>query len=516
MLVLVDHDEAPVLARVDGVEAYHVLYQAGDELTAARREGLLPPRDVGGYVVARLKLLGLLGSQGLEEPRKPPQPGAPVYGLHVDRNLLRRIYGVEPGHPGVIWYGSLVGYEDLPLALSVEALTMHLGVFGETGSGKSYGFGYLLELLSEVPVGDGTYSALPALVVDANADYIDYWYEYSRGGSLGSYARVVRVVAPSSPARREPFTHELVIALDQFTARELAEIVLAYRAGVTDLNEMQVSLLERALRDLADEGYSPWELIVREPERVESKVEELVRARLAHHQTARAVVAALEKFHQDLVRYHRVVDSRSRLGRQFIDEATTRPSLVIVDFSAEGAPGLPLSVKQLVVAYLARLLYNMFTEFKVVGDERYMLLAIEEAQNYAPNTRTYPVGWRLTRDILALIATQGRKFGICLAVISQRPSFVDPIVISMINTFIVHRLSPDDVAYISKAIGGLPRPLEAKLTRLPRGYALVAGQANMLGEPVVVRVGSRRVSHRMGSTRVVEFLKSLATSSTPS
>ncbi len=507
MLVVVEAEAGTLLARIDSLSSFNPFHRAGDEWSLARKEGFRAP-DLGGYTIARLRLLGALTGRGLSEIPRPPKPGDPVYQLDPTPENLRRVYGVEPGVPGVVWYGSLVGYDSFPLPLSVEALTMHLGVFGETGSGKSYGFGYLLELLSEIPV-DGGRAALPALVVDANADYVDYWYEFSRRGGLGGYRRVFRLVAPSSPARYEPFTMELSIGLDQFTVREIAEIIVAYRSG-GDVNEMQVSVVERALRDLAEEGYEPHRLVVESPETVTERLEELARSRQAHHQTVRAAAAAVEKLYRDLVSTYRMLSVKPGLSPELVDEATRLPGLLIVDFSSEGSPGVPLHVKQLVVAYVSRLLYTLFTRYKLSGDERYVLFAIEEAQNYAPNMKVYPVGWKLTRDSLALVATQGRKFGICLAVISQRPSFVDPVVVSMINTFIVHRLSPDDVAYISKALGGLPRSLEARLTRLPRGYALVAGQANMLGEPVLVRVGRRRVTHRMGSTRVTDYLKTLA------
>jgi len=124
------------------------------------------------------------------------------------------------------------------------------------------------------------------------------------------------------------------------------------------------------------------------------------------------VRSAVEKFYRDIVENYRLVAREPTIGSDLIDEITSRPSLVILDFSAEGAPGIPLPVKQLVIGYLARLLYRKFTEYKVRGDERYLLFVIEEAQNYAPNPRTYPVTWSLARDYLALIATQGRKFGI--------------------------------------------------------------------------------------------------------
>ncbi len=507
MLVTVDSPEGLILARVDSIIVYSGFYEAGDVWSLARREGYTPPTE--GYSIARLRLLGVM-ENGLRDVRKPPTPGARVYMLKHGSETLRALYGVEPGDPGIVWYGSLLGYEDLPVAFNVEALTMHLGVFGETGSGKSYGFGYLIELLSQIPIGGGEYSALPAIVFDANGDYLDYWDYFSRGRGLGAYSQVVRFVVPSSPARRLPYTRQLTISLTEFTLREVAETIILYKTGGFELNEMQVNALEKALRQLAEEGYNPYTAVVEEPELVINTLDELSKLKLAHHQTARAAAAAVEKFHTELVKTHRLVSLKPTVSQGLIDETTMRPSLVIVDFSSEGSPGIPLPVKQLIVGYVARLLYTVFTGYKLRGEERYLLLAVEEAQNYAPNARLYPVHWSLARDILSLIATQGRKFGICLAVISQRPSFVDPIVISMLNTIIVHRLSPDDIAYISRALGGLPKTVEAKLTTLPRGYALIAGQANMLGEPVIVKVGKRVVPHRMGTTNVIEYLKRAA------
>jgi len=49
---------------------------------------------------------------------------------------------------------------------------MHIGVFGETGSGKSYNMRYLIKLLSNIKIGDNI-TALPMIVIDANGDYID-------------------------------------------------------------------------------------------------------------------------------------------------------------------------------------------------------------------------------------------------------------------------------------------------------------------------------------------------------
>jgi len=516
MLVLVNVREGRerVLARIEGLQPVNEFFREGDAWSEVRRRGLDLPlvREVAKrYVLADIVLLGRLTSRGLGDVRYPPEPGDKVYLLDVKR-YAKEVFGVQLGDSGVVWYGTILGYDDAPIPLDVENITMHLGVFGETGSGKSYGVGYLIELLSRIPVGNGVEAALPVIVVDANGDYLDYHKHFLEYNELGKYYAVWRLVFPNSTRKYQPYTRTITISLDEFTSREIAEFIVTYKTGGYELNELQVSGLERVLRDLiAEEPYGYTELLTSRIDLVYSKLEELSSGKGApiHHQTAKAIRSALEKFHEDIVGEYKIVSSNPTLRAEFIDEITNKPSLVIVDFSTEGAPGIPLPVKQLIIGYLARILYKKFTEYKTRGDERYLLFIIEEVQNYAPNPRNYPISWSLARDYLALIATQGRKFGISLGLVSQRPAFIDPVVLSMINTWIIHRISPEDVGYVVKASGGLPRGLEKKLTSLPRGVAVLAGQMNILGFPVLVEVGKRTVSHVMGRTRVIEALRKL-------
>ena len=511
MLVAAGGGRGPrVVARVEQLVPVSMLHREGDVWSAARRLGRLPRVEAleQGYVVAEASVLGAPGGGGLGEPGAPPWPGEPVELLEPGE--LASMLGLEQGSPGVVWFGELLGYRGLGAPLNVDALTMHMGVFGETGSGKSYGVGYLLELLSSIPAPGGARVALPAFIVDANGDYLDYHEAFSRGERVGEYGFILRLVFPGSPARLKPYTRPLTISLDGFTAREIAEFIVAYRSGGLEVNELQVSLLERALREL--EGvYGFTELLTERAGELFEVIEQLTRGPGAvyHPQTGRAARSAVEKLRSDLVEVYRVLSRRPSLDERLVEEATRRPGMVILDFSAEGAPGVPLPVKQLVLAYLARLLYRSFTGYKTRGEERYAALVIEEAQNYAPNPRSYPVAWSIARDYLALIATQGRKFGISLIVVSQRPSFIDPVILSMLNTFLVYRSPPDDASYISRAVGGLPQGLRERLTRLPRGHALLAGQANMLGAPVLVRTGRRSRGHRMGRTAMVEALARL-------
>ncbi len=520
LLVVRSRKKLMYLIRVDQIRPVSQLYSENSPFVIARREGLSLEfeREIDKfYMIADASVLGELTSSGLSESHTPPLPGDPVY-LFDTKKDIEKLYGIKPGDPGFIWIKSVLGYADLPLPLNLEMITMHMGIFGVTGSGKSYSTGVLIEKLSDIPAGksdDGKdiRVALPTIVVDANADYLDYYEKFAKEHKLGSYVKVIRMVFPHSMKIKRPFTRKITINMAGFNPREIAELIIAYKTGgIGDLPELQVSGLERVLSELRDELFEDLtDLFTASNIRyIYEKLESLSHGKEAiiHPATARAIRTAVDKFYNDIVKKYKLVSKKPSIDEKFIEEIVNNPSLVIIDFSPRGAPGVSQPLKQLVIAYLAKLLYDKFTQYKIRGDEKYLLLLIEEAQNYLPS-KNYPVSASVARSYLSLIATQGRKFGIILGLVSQRPSFLDPVVVSMINTFFIFRISPEDVNYVMKLSGGLPESLRKRITRLPRGTAVVTGQMNKLGIPVIIKFEKRTVKHEMGSTNVLGILKKI-------
>ncbi len=516
ILVIVDSAKSRTrfLVRVDSIVPFSDLYSEDSPFILAKKENI--PLDFSheidrAYMVAEATVLGCLRN-GLREARRPPAPGDPVY-LFDPQKDLHAIYGADIGDPGIIWLYSVLGYHNFPLALDVENLTMHMGIFGVTGSGKSYSTGVLIEKLSRIPAetknGEKIEVALPVIVIDANADYVDYHLEYNASGKLGAFYEVHRFVFPHSPVRTAMNTRIIKINLNEFTTRELAELIMAYKTGgIGDLPELQVSGLDRALQEVINEGYDDLsDLFVNNINVLYNKITELSSGKDAviHPATARAIRSAIDKFYNDVVVNMKLISKKPTIDSAYIDDIVNKPKLVIIDFSPEGAPGISLPIKQLIVGYLTRILYKKFTEYKIQMKEKYLLLIIEEAQNYLPS-RSYPVSASVARSYLSLIATQGRKFGIILGLVSQRPSFVDPIVVSMINTFFIFRIGPEDVNYVMKLSGGLPESLRKRITRLARGTAIVLGQMNMMKQPVIIEFEKRSVPHRMGTTNLIGSL----------
>lgn len=500
-----------ILSRINGIVPHNDFFEKGDAWSEARRKRFKIPTDVSRkFVVGELELLGELSKRGLREVVKPPFPGDEVYELE-SKNYLSEIFGVQLSKRFTMLFGSLFGYYDMPVPLDLNNITMHLAVLGVTGSGKSYTVGYFVERLSKLRV-QSTDIALPTIIVDANGDYLDFFYEFYNKHKFGNYNMVYRFVFSNSMALFEHtrYIHRIKINLSEFSSREVAELVITYYTGGLK-NELQISGLETALRRLYDNNYDLSEMFINDDvfDRLISELTILTKKeRLIHDQTSKAILRALQKFRDDCVIKYEIIgyEEETTLSGSFIDRITENPSLVIIDFSTDGAPGVSLQAKQLVISYLTKMLYTKFTSYKVSGDERCLLLIIEESQNYCPNLSAYPIGYSLARDNLALIATQGRKFGLCLCLVSQRPSFVDPIVLSMVNTFIIHRISAEDVSFVKKIVGTLPTAFQKKLTLLATGRAIVTGQMNILGFPVIVDIPKREIEPKMGRIDVGRIL----------
>jgi hypothetical protein len=125
------------------------------------------------------------------------------------------------------------------------------------------------------------------------------------------------------------------------------------------------------------------------------------------------------------------------------------------------------------------------------------LMVLEEAHNFAPEKGFEQA---LSNDILRKIASEGRKFGLGLGVISQRPARIDKNVLSQCNTqFILRVTNPNDLKAISKSFEGVTSEVESMITSLPPGVAFVLGNEY----PVMTSVRQRRSMHG-GETQTQE------------
>ncbi|MFB6145115.1 MAG: helicase HerA domain-containing protein [Candidatus Nanohaloarchaea archaeon] len=125
------------------------------------------------------------------------------------------------------------------------------------------------------------------------------------------------------------------------------------------------------------------------------------------------------------------------------------------------------------------------------------IMVIEEAHNFAPEKGFEQA---LSNKILRKIASEGRKFGLGIGVISQRPARIDKNVLSQCNTqFILRVTNPNDLKAISKSFEGVTSEVESMIKSLPPGVCFVLGNEY----PVMTDVRTRKSKHG-GTTQTSE------------
>ena len=100
--------------------------------------------------------------------------------------------------------------------------------------------------------------------------------------------------------------------------------------------------------------------------------------------------------------------------------------------------GVPSEIVDVVVSVLCRLIFD-FALWSERGRGVPVLLVCEEAHRYVPRDAAAAFG--PTRRALARIAKEGRKYGVSLGLITQRPSEISETVLSQVNTLFALRMS---------------------------------------------------------------------------
>lgn len=147
----------------------------------------------------------------------------------------------------------------------------------------------------------------------------------------------------------------------------------------------------------------------------------------------------------------------------------------IVNFSE-----VPSDVLPLIVSLVARLTFSI-QQWTASNLRHPIALMCDEAHLYIPQRADADAADNISIDIFERIAKEGRKYGVSLVVISQRPSEVNKTVLSQCSNFVAMRLTnAEDQAVIKKllpdSLGGFSDVLPA----LDSGEALVVGDASLL------------------------------------
>jgi uncharacterized protein len=375
-------------------------------------------------------------------PSVPADPGTPVYEA-ANEDLIPFF---APDEKRWLTTGSLLRNEKVNVKIDINKVySRHLAVLAMTGMGKSN----LISLLAK----EITKLNSTMIIFDYHGDYslLDI-----RGGSSGDNNKINHVKAKINPRL--------------LSADKLADVI-----DIRDRADKQMHVLREALDDdvrikskTNDEFWSKLRL----------SLEGIAESSKAYRQEAQRVIDKVEDAKR---KYRDILDASSSVGNPLNYIKDGRINVVDLSEFTERQGNAAMSF------YLEELLDERKKATREKQqlkpppkDRSYteplfkkpVLAVIEEAHVFIPKLENTD-----TKYIASRIAREGRKFGLGLVIVSQRPRGIDVNILSQMGSFAVMKMiQRDDQMQIASASESLSQDLIEQLTSLNPGEAIFSGQ----------------------------------------
>lgn len=159
-------------------------------------------------------------------------------------------------------------------------------------------------------------------------------------------------------------------------------------------------------------------------------------------------------------------------------------NITVIDLS-----GVPFEVLSTTVSLISRIIFEYGYYFRKTASrtdgQTPILLVYEEAHKYVPKSEA--VRYSSSRVAIERIAKEGRKYGVTLVILTQRPSEVSETIFSQCNNFVAMRLTnPTDQDYVKRLLPDSLGPLTDSLPILGTREALLIGDALIMPSLVVI------------------------------
>lgn len=515
--------------------------------TVLEQAATFPPR-----VRASASVSGFLLDGTVRQARSAVVPGTPVYSAPDD--LLRRFFSRDEASS--ITLGSLINRRGVQVKLDPNGLSRHLAIIAQTGAGKSYLAGKILEDL----LGLGA----TIIVLDPNSDYVQLrklaaqeQVPFSHARKTQHADRIDLYRVPGIQNRR--YSAELVGPSQEYTIRfsdlegeEICDVAgvpsnaerirdavanacnrLRQRNLDFDPRELAQELASFAGVPLDDSGVAPATALATAVT-VPGSPGSLDRGRAMSAGTMSAGtapgvvsdadipdgddVAATAAYLEQLssADMHRPragppLDARrprsakaaageedemraARMALRYVKKLIPYPvwGHSTLDLDRLVAP-MKLTVidlagtEKVVMAYTAEWLLSNLWQRALAGELRWpVFVVLEEAHNLVPGGKDVTKASRIVNTV----AAEGRKFGVFLVVITQRPSKIADDTLSQCASQLIMRLTnPDDQKAVQRASEVISQALLENLPGLNQGEVVVLGRLTRI--PAMVKVSGR-------------------------
>ncbi len=427
-----------------------------------------------------------------KEVKRPPKVGSWVYLASDDD--VERVYSV-PSYRG-LEIGNLLTRENVRIRLDANYLSRHLAIIAATGSGKTWTSVVLIEELLK--------KGATVLILDPHGEYVEL-KDSAQGSEFEGRISVIK----GHRSQRGDLLYK--IGLKDMSAEELASIMnippnanrirtllrglkmLADQREEYDLRYMK-DMLETVLSKFTKTSFNAFMSVMKkyvgEGEEIEKGLKNVWLALSRNLDPA-----------YDLLRYIEELESLGVYSSKTMPLGSVlKPaSATIVNLS-----GLKQEVQDHIAYNILKRVFEARVRYvRGLKGEKYpypIVVIVEEAHRFAP-PKSEGQTWSV--EMLKRIATEGRKFGVFLVVISQRPSRVDQTVLSQCQTQIIMKIvNPLDQEAVLKASEQLGHDLVRSLPSLAPGEALIVGP--MVRQMVFVKVRRRKLEYSGQDLNVVE------------
>ena len=443
------HKEGNMLAQIMDIREISDL--KFEDATMMMHSGEMP--TIRTSLSAFADVIGYRDKKGLlQSPKSPFRSGTAI--MQANEDLIRYVLGLSASKENGAYLGLLKGHS-LKVFLNVDALVQkHICILAKTGGGKSYACGVLVEEMMKHKV--------PMIIIDTHGEYHSLTKPNKNRKDQKNMARFdiknksySSQINEYSPIGSRGNIKHLTLNGSNLKAREIIDLLSAKLSGP------QVGVLYQAIKELKE-----YKNLYNLRDIIDSVNRSKSNARWN-------VIASLE--------------SLDSIG-VFNDTGTSTTEIIRNGkCTLINMKGVPPDVQEVVVARITKELFDDRKAGKIPP----FLMIVEEAHNYCPEKG---VGKAVSSSILRTVASEGRKFGMGLCIVSQRPAKVDKNIISQCNTNIILKVTnPNDLKAIIQSVEGLTTQTYGEIQRLPIGVALISGSG--LQMPVMTEIRTRETSH---------------------
>ena len=466
---------------------------------------------------ARVRLLSTLESiikdGKVMPPRRAPLPGTPV--KRADSSILKKIF-TKDNSKEHIRIGVLSAHPDVPFYVNVNKMvSRHLAIVAITGAGKSNTVSVISERIVKEKRGT-------VVIFDMHGEYMDALEEQYVNVieptldptklDVDAYVKLLNLKGAAKQelflrnmlklwkvlreanfyTRNEDFFNALTDMIMEMMKNKKLPIVRDEYAVTEMLKEYLVSQkmvskvqpLRLILNVTMTSTKNKFKICSKAPEKCERAVNVL---ELTESDKNSSLPSLLVKLEDARVRYKDIF----KFNELDIDQKIERGKLNVINMSHldEDMADIVASI------YLKKMLIarkNAVHEREGPKLEFPVFVVLEEAHILAPQNRN-----TLTKYWVSRITREGSKFGLGLAMISQRPKGLDQDALSQANNLIVLRLvEPTDQRHVQESSEALSEELVKQLPSLATGEAVVLGPMAPL--PAIVKIDKASKS-RVGS-----------------